>query len=69
MVCRKHELLAVDFSAHVVIFYKNSHSGMGPELACSYFVSYVALHGKYKDCDCFAVNGTYKEWDRVTEMS
>jgi hypothetical protein len=69
VVCRKRELLGVDFSAHVVIFYKNIHSGMGSGLACGYFVSYVALSGKYQDCDCVAVNGTYKECDRVTEMS
>jgi len=69
MVCRKHELLGVDFSAHVVIFYKNIHSGLGSGLACCYFVWYVALIGKYQDCDCVAVNGTYKECDKVTEMS
>jgi hypothetical protein len=69
MVCRKHEVFGVDFSAHVVIFYKNIHSEMGTGLACGYFVLYVALSGKYQDCDCVAVNGTYKECDKVTEMS
>jgi hypothetical protein len=69
MVCGKHELLGVDFSAHVVILYKNIHSGMGSGLACGYFVSYVALIGKYQDCDCVGENATYKECDKVTEMS
>jgi len=41
MVCRKHELLGVDFSAHVVIFYKNSYSGMGSGLACGWFLCNV----------------------------
>jgi hypothetical protein len=39
MVFSKLELLGVDFSSHVVIFYKNIHSGMGSGLACGYFVS------------------------------
>jgi len=69
MVCRKRELSDVDFSSHVVIFYKSIHSGIGSGLACGYFVSYVAHSGKYKHCDCVAVNGTYKECDKVTEMS
>jgi hypothetical protein len=69
VVCRKHELLDVDFFAHFVIFHKNIHSGMGSGLACSYFVSYVAISGKYKECNCVAVNGTYKECDKVTEMN
>jgi len=42
--------LGVDFSSHVVIFYKNIHSGMGSGLACGYFVSYVAHSGKLWLC-------------------